>query len=48
MLGGAATGALAGLGMRSRWAMLLAPAAYLVALEAAVEASCFVGDLVGD
>lgn len=33
MLGGAATGALAGLGMRSRWAMLLAPAAYLVALE---------------
>lgn len=34
MLGGAATGALAGLGMRSRWAMLLAPAAYLVALEA--------------
>ncbi|MCA0253828.1 MAG: alpha/beta hydrolase [Actinobacteria bacterium] len=35
MLGGAATGALAGLGMRSRWAMLLAPAAYLVALEAA-------------
>ena len=33
LLGGAATGALAGLGMRSRWAMLLAPAAYLVALE---------------
>ncbi len=35
MLGGAATGALAGLGMRSRWAMLLAPAGYLVALEVA-------------
>lgn len=33
MLGGAATGALAGWGVRSRWAMLLAPAAYLVALE---------------
>lgn len=34
MLGGAATGALAGLGLRSRWAMPLAPAAYLMALEA--------------
>lgn len=33
MLGGAATGVLAGLGVRSRWAMLLAPAAYLAALE---------------
>ena len=33
MLAGIATGALAGLGLRSRWAMLLAPSAYLVALE---------------
>ena len=33
MVGGGITGALAGLGMRSRWAMLLAPAAYLAALE---------------
>lgn len=34
MIAGTATGALAGLGLRSRWAMLLAPSAYLVALEA--------------
>lgn len=34
MVGGGLTGALAGAGMRSRWSMLLAPAAYLAALEA--------------
>lgn len=33
ILGGAAVGALVGLGMGSRWAMLFAPAAYLIALE---------------
>lgn len=33
MVSGGLTGALAGLGLRSRWAMLLAPASYLIALE---------------
>jgi pimeloyl-ACP methyl ester carboxylesterase len=33
MLGGAAVGALAGMGMRSRWAIPAAPVCYLVALE---------------
>lgn len=35
MVGGAVIGVLAGLGLRSRWAMVLAPGAYLAALEIA-------------